>query len=95
MNDHLTDEEQVEKVKAWLKENGMSIVAGVVIALGGIFGLQYWKSYQAAQSAAGADAYDSFLSIAASGDTARTATALEALQQEYKDTTPPVHTSRY
>ena len=42
MSDHLTDEEQVEKVKAWLKENGTSIVAGVVIGLGGIFGWQFW-----------------------------------------------------
>ena len=87
MSDHLSDEEQIEKVKAWLKENGMSIVAGVVIALGGIFGLQYWKSYQAQKAAMGADAYDTFLAVAGSGDTTKTASALDALQQEYGDTT--------
>ena len=31
-----TEEEQVEKLKAWLKENGLSIVFGVVIGVGGI-----------------------------------------------------------
>lgn len=86
MSDHLTDEEQVEKVKAWLKENGMSIVAGVVIALGGIFGLQYWRGYQADTAAQGADAYDVFMTEAGSDDIAKTKSALEDLRTDYKGT---------
>ena len=49
---------------AWLKENGMSIVAGVVIGLGGIFGWQFWDSYQANKAAEGAEAYDRFVQVA-------------------------------
>ena len=41
-----TDEEQVEKLKAWLKENGMSIVFGVVIGVGGLSGFRYWQHLQ-------------------------------------------------
>ena len=41
-----TDEEQVEKVKAWFKENGMSIVFGIIIGVGGIGGYNYWVQYQ-------------------------------------------------
>ena len=41
-----TDEEQVEKVKSWLKENGMSIVFGIIIGVGGIGGYNYWIQYQ-------------------------------------------------
>ena len=41
-----TDEEQVEKVKSWLKENGMSIVFGIIIGVGGIGGYNYWVQYQ-------------------------------------------------
>lgn len=37
-----TEEEQVEKLKAWLKENGLSIVLGIVIGIGGIGGYNYW-----------------------------------------------------
>lgn len=41
-----TEEEQVEKLKAWLKENGLSIVFGIVIGIGGIGGYNYWVSWQ-------------------------------------------------
>jgi predicted negative regulator of RcsB-dependent stress response len=41
-----TDDEQVEKLKAWLKENGMSIVLGIVLGVGGIGGYNYWQQYQ-------------------------------------------------
>ena len=36
-----TEEEQVEKLKAWLKENGLSIVFGIIIGVGGIGGYNY------------------------------------------------------
>jgi predicted negative regulator of RcsB-dependent stress response len=41
-----TEEEQVEKLKAWLKENGLSIVFGIVIGIGGIGGYNYWRHMQ-------------------------------------------------
>jgi len=41
-----TEEEQVEKLKAWLKENGLSIVLGIIIGVGGIGGYNYWGHLQ-------------------------------------------------
>jgi len=41
-----TEEEQVEKLKAWLKENGLSIVFGIIIGVGGIGGYNYWMHLQ-------------------------------------------------
>lgn len=41
-----TEEEQVERLKAWLKENGLSIVLGIVIGVGGIAGYNYWVHAQ-------------------------------------------------
>jgi predicted negative regulator of RcsB-dependent stress response len=41
-----TEEEQVEKLKAWLKENGLSIVFGIIIGVGGIGGYNYWVHVQ-------------------------------------------------
>jgi predicted negative regulator of RcsB-dependent stress response len=41
-----TEEEQVEKLKAWLKENGLSIVLGIIIGVGGIGGYNYWVHLQ-------------------------------------------------
>jgi predicted negative regulator of RcsB-dependent stress response len=86
MSDHLTDEEQVEKVKAWLKENGMSIVAGVVIGLGGIFGWQFWDSYQANKAAEGAEAYDRFVQVAQQSEPAKTAEEAASLDESFANT---------
>ncbi len=61
-----TDEEQVEKLKAWLKENGLSIVLGIVIGVGGITGFNYWNHVQEENAAQ------------ASGHFTRMMTALEA-----------------
>ena len=41
-----SEEEQVEKLKAWLKENGLSIIFGIVIGVGGILGYNYWTHVQ-------------------------------------------------
>ncbi len=41
-----TEEEQVEQLKAWFKENGLSIVFGIVIGIGGIGGYRYWVHMQ-------------------------------------------------
>ena len=43
MNDNLTDQQQAEIVKKWLKDNGLFIVASFGIAISGVFGLQYFK----------------------------------------------------
>lgn len=46
MDIHLSEEEQVEALKKWWKENGKSVVAGVVLGLGAVFGWQYWNKHQ-------------------------------------------------
>ena len=46
MSDFLTDEEKAEQIKAWLKENGMSVFVGIAIAVGGLFGYRYWQDYK-------------------------------------------------
>jgi len=41
-----TDEEQVEKLKKWWQENGRSVIAGIVIGVGGLFGYRFWVDYK-------------------------------------------------
>jgi len=38
-----TEEQQVEAIKDWWKENGKAVILGAVIGLGGLFG---WRFYQ-------------------------------------------------
>lgn len=59
-----TDEEQLEAIKRWWKENGTSLIAGVVIAAAGIFGWKAWEGYQANQAEAASMRYQQLLSLA-------------------------------
>ena len=45
-----TDEQQAEVVRQWLRENAGFVIGGVVVALGGLFGLQQWQSYRDTQA---------------------------------------------
>ena len=49
--------EQSELVQKWLRENGVSIVVGVLIGLVGIFGWQQWRSHQARNESAASQLY--------------------------------------
>jgi len=40
---HLTEEEQIERVKNWWKQNAISILLGVGGGLAIVFGYQYWQ----------------------------------------------------
>lgn len=46
MAEHLTEEEQIEALKNWWKQNGVAVIAGLVIGLGGLFGWRYWADYK-------------------------------------------------
>ena len=48
-----TDEERAEELKAWWRSNGTSVLAGIAIAIGGVFGWQQWQNYQQNESEAG------------------------------------------
>jgi predicted negative regulator of RcsB-dependent stress response len=41
-----TEEEQVERISKWLKNNGMQIVAGIAIGLSAIWGWGFYGDYQ-------------------------------------------------
>jgi predicted negative regulator of RcsB-dependent stress response len=47
MSDYLSDEEQIERLKKWIKSYGGSVLTGVLLALIAYFGWQYWQNRQA------------------------------------------------
>jgi len=45
-----SDEEKAEELKAWWKANGTSVIAGVALAIGGMFGWQQWQQHKLDQA---------------------------------------------
>ena len=46
MDELLTDDQEAERAKRWLRENGVFLLAGIVLGLGGLFGWQAWQDSQ-------------------------------------------------
>jgi predicted negative regulator of RcsB-dependent stress response len=50
MNIHHSEEEQIENLKKWWKENGPSVLFGVVIGLAALLGWNAWQDHKVRQA---------------------------------------------
>ena len=50
MDDNLTDQQQAEVVKQWLKDNGLSILFSIGLGISAYFGLQFYQQSQLQES---------------------------------------------
>lgn len=78
-----TDEEQLEAIKAWWRENGTGVIVGIVIGVGALVGWRGWNEYQENQARAAAQLYQEMLSARASNDTAALTDKARQLQDDY------------
>ncbi len=62
-----TEEEQIEAIKRWWKENGRSIILGLVIGVGGIGGYRYWQSSVEEQAMRASVDYEQVINLAEAG----------------------------
>ena len=81
-----TDDEQVEKLKKWWDENGRSVIAGIVIGLGGLFGYRYWVDLQEATAEAASTQFVQMMEALESSDNAKLTERADTLISEYADT---------
>ena len=85
MSDYKTDDEKVEDLKNWWKENGTSVMAGIALAIGGLFGWQYWQDYQA-NTATEASALYAKVDKASATSMDQAKTDIQTLQNDYAST---------
>lgn len=79
----LHEQEQVDALKAWWKDNGKWVVGALVIGLFGFAGMQFWKSHQATQAAEAAKLYAEVEKQVATNDAKRISDAADALVSRY------------
>ena len=68
METYQTEDEQVQAIKDWWKENGRSVIAGLIIGIAAIAGFRYWSHYQTTQSEQASMIYAQVIASAASAD---------------------------
>ncbi len=61
MDTYRTEDEQVEALKKWWKENGRSTILGIVVAVALAGGWRSWQSWQVDQSNSASEIYHSLL----------------------------------
>jgi predicted negative regulator of RcsB-dependent stress response len=80
-----TEQEELEALQKWWKENGRAIVVGLVIGLGGVFGWTTWQSRVAAKAEGVSVVYQSMLEMAAAGDHLEALQRVEQIIQDHPD----------
>ena len=83
--DLLEEGEQWEAVKAWLRQNGLAIVAGALIGTLGLLGWRWFQGHQEAQRLAANVAYEKLLAAFDSGDVTAWVKQLDAFHKDYGD----------
>jgi predicted negative regulator of RcsB-dependent stress response len=89
VSEYETDDEKVESIKKWWKENGISVVTGVALGLGVVFGWRTWTDYRNGVSAQASAAFEQLLASAAAGEVQTTAKQAQLLSQGYASTPYP------
>ena len=90
MTAYLNEEQQVEAIKKWWKENGKSVVIGVVLGFSVIFGWQGWQKYHVAQGEAASNLYIGMQNLLSAG---KVDTAVEAGKRLLGEHTDSVYAS--
>ena len=79
----LQEQEQVETLKAWWKDNGKWLLLLLALALGGFAAMQGWQSYKSNQSLAAATLFGELARQVDSKDPKRTNDAAAAVVDNY------------
>ncbi|MEX2376221.1 MAG: tetratricopeptide repeat protein [Dehalococcoidia bacterium] len=63
MEPYSSEQEQIETIKRWWKDNGKALILGLVVGIGGLAGYRYWDSSQAARAEGASINYEMMLQL--------------------------------
>lgn len=83
MDDYLSETEQWERVKAWLRSYGGWILGGVVVALGMISGWNWWQERQTRLGLEASAKYEQLTDALGKNDLAKAKSVSAELERDY------------
>lgn len=86
MDEFLTDDQQADRAKQWLRENGVFVVAGIVLGLALLFGWQRWEAYQLTKSGEASVVWEQMRSAIEGGRYNEVDETLALLESDYAST---------
>ena len=86
METYDTEEERVEALKRWWKENGQSTIAGLVVGIALILGWNYWQDYKKDQTMQASALYDQLMKAVNEGNNEAAAKLAKHIQEQFHAT---------
>ena len=91
MEGYRTEEEQIEHLKKWWQENGLSIVAAIVIGLSAVLGWRAWQEHLIKQAEAASDIYQSMINNSIQAKHSEARLEAERILEDYGSTTYAIY----
>ncbi len=86
MTEYLTEQEQIQQLKNWIKQYGMTILLGILIAAAITSGWRYWQSYRTKVLQHASAVYDEMIAMRAQNNTHGTIVQAKKLLRNYTKT---------
>lgn len=86
MATHLEDEEDLEKLKTWWKDNWIALVGGLVIGFGAIGGWEGYKSWRDGRGETASQMYEDLKKALAASKTEDAGKIVDKLKNDYAST---------
>ena len=83
MSEYLSEKEQWEQIRTWVRENGLWVVAGVALAAAGWQGWQWWKRHLDERGTRASAAYIRMIDALEKGDRTQAFVRLGELERDY------------
>lgn len=86
MSDYLTEQEQIQQLKNWVKQYGFTVFIGILLAALITGGWQYWQRYSEKKLAHASGVYDEMLTLRAQGNSSDAMIQANKLLRNYPTT---------
>ena len=80
----IEEEQEINQLKDWWKENGKTIIVAFILGVGGMFGWRYWQAHQAEKIAQASAQYDALIYSAQQDEQAKKANIEQFVQANSK-----------
>lgn len=86
MTEYLTEQEQIQQLKTWVKQYGPTVLLGIILAVVTTTGWRYWQNYQNRILVHASNVYDEMLALRAQNNNADATVQAKKLLAHYRKT---------
>lgn len=87
MDAYSSEAQQIEAIKKWWRENGLSVVLGLTLGVSGIFGWRYWQDVKIEQAEAASVLYSDMIAAIVNENSTGARDYADRILADYRNTT--------